>query len=106
MRRQQFDLVGRHAHRFVHRARDFGLDSFFVARCQPTAHLSGHHQLFRSTARIRRPERHDASGAHALHAARHLLDFVRIQIPAALDDYVLRAASNINFAVREIGVIA
>ena len=51
-------------------------------------------------------ERHDAAAADALDRGRGLLDLLRHEVAAALDDEVLAPAADVELAVRAVGEVA
>ena len=103
MRAKQFNQIGGHAHRVVHSVGDFGRDAL---RVPPVAHFSRDDQPFGSAARIRGAKRDDAAGAHAGNSARNVLNFVRIQVAAGLDDHVFRAPCDVDLSVGHVGAVA
>src|SRR6266571_1423671 len=104
-RRDQLDAVRREAQPAAHLFRD-RRGNYGAPRAVALAALGHDDQLFRAGGFIAHAKRNDASLAHAFGARSQLLDFVRIKIPARLDDDVFHAASDENFALGAICAVA
>src|SRR5260370_2608692 len=70
------------------------------------AHFCDYDKLFGSGTLVRKPKCNNAALAKTVDPRGQFLHLVRVQISAALDDDVLHATSDVNFAVRAIGAIA
>ena len=101
----QHDLVGRHFDRRGHALGD-GVREPRALDGVPGARLRDHHQRLGAERLVRHAEGHDAAAAHALDRGRRLLDLLRHQVAAGLDDQVLAASADVDLAVRAVREVA
>ena len=104
-RRNEFDTVGREAEPGGNFVSD-GSGNCGATRGVGFPRFRDHDEFFRAGTHVLQAERDDAAFADAIGAAGELFDFVRIEIAATLDDDVLDAAGDEDFAVGAIGTIA
>ena len=87
----------------MNRARNLGGDAL---RISGISNFGCDDQSLRAAARIRRAECHHATRAHSGDSRRDFFDLVRIKISAALDNHVLCAPGDEEFAISPVRAVA